>query len=247
MSYKYLRNRIITGFLCFILFAGCETKHRDYYYVVENSADAAGNVLLIYLLNGVTETQFRWLEPNESFLIYERKGVSGDDIWNIETSTLMYAFPTIVATNHDVTQMTEELSQRNYWPPQPNKQDGNGVYLLKITDDLFVLEKQGCDYLVHNMTDDSLFVTSALHGYARRRDTIVCGQTANIGWAEIFTYSENIQDTDKYIEKKLSGIATLSVKYKENSKNIDLKKQNLFNWQIEEQTCTLIVDESVFN
>jgi len=247
MSYRVHRIRIITGLLCVILFAGCETNHHNYYYVVQNSADTTGKVLLTYSLNEVTETQYRWLEPDESLEIYERKGVSGDDVWNIETSALIYAVPTLVATNQDATKMTEELSQRSYWPPQPDKQNGNGIYVLKITDDFFVLEKQDYCYRIHNMTDDSLFVTSSLLGDSRRRDTIVSGQAANIGEVKIYTYNENLQSTAKYVEKKLSGISSLTVKYKEDSKNIDFKKYKSLNLQIEKQKCTLIIDQSIFN
>ena len=245
MSYRF--HRIIIGLLCAILLAGCETNHHNYYYVVQNSVDTTGNVLLTYSLNGVTETQYRWLEPDESLEIYERKGVSGDNVWDIETSAVIYAVPTLVAINRDATKMTEELSQRSYWPSQPDNQNGNGIYVLKITDDFFVLEKQGCDYHIHNMTNDSLFVTSSLLGDSRKRDTIVSGQTANIGGVEIYTYNENLQSTDKYIEKKLSGISSLTVKYKEDSKNIDLKKYKSLNLQIEKQKCTLIIDQSIFN
>jgi len=248
MNNRFYRISIIIGFFCIIFLAGCGTNYRDYYYEVQNSVDTTGNVLLTYSLSGITEIQHKRLEPDESFEICERKGVSGDDVWNIETSALMYAIPSIVAANEDSTKMTEELSQRNYWPSQPNNRDGNGVYVLKITDDLFVLERQDYHYHIHNMTDDSLFVTSTLLGdNSRRRDTIPSGETADLEKVEIYTYNEDLQGTDKYVEKKLSGILSLTVKYRENSKNIDLKKYKLLNLQIEKEKCTLIVDHSIFN
>ena len=244
---NYRSHRIIIGLLCVILLTGCEANHHNYYYVVRNSADTTGNILLTYSLNGVAETQYRWLEPDESLEICERKRVSGDDVWNIETSAVMYAVPALVATNRDADRMTEELAKRSYWPAQPENRNDSGFYVLKITDDLFVLEKQNYYYHIHNMTDDSLFVTSSLLGDSKKRDTIVSGQTANIGNVEIFTYNENLQGSDKYMEKKLSGISSLTVKYREYSKNIDFKKYKSLQVQIEKEKCTLIIDQSIFN
>jgi len=247
MSYRIYQIKVIAVLLSMALFAGCETGHRNYRYEVLNATDATGEVLLTYLLNGEREAQYKWLEPNELFEIYERKEVSGSDVWDIETSASMYAVPAIVVTNQDFSKMTEELSQRNFWSRQPENENGTGVYLLRITDDLFVLEKQDYHYYIHNMTDDSLFVTSTLLGNVRRRDTLESGQIAHIGQVEIYTYSEDFQDTDKYIEKKLSGISSLSVKCKEKLKNIDLKRHNLLNLRPEEEQCTLIIEQSFFD
>ena len=247
MICKFCRISVVIYLFGFILFSGCETGKRDYYYVVQNMADNTGRVQLTYSLNGVMENQSKWLEPNESFEIYARKEVSGDDIWNIETSSLLYAVPAIVATNRDSVKKTEELSLRSYWSPQPENRDGNGVYLLKITDDMFVLEKQEYKYLIHNATDDSLFITSSLLGDARKRDTIVAKDTISIGQVKIFSYNETLQGTAKYIEKKLSGISSLTVTYKGILKNIDFKKYKSLNLQPCQQQCILVVDRAVFD
>ena len=204
--------------------------------------------MVAYSLNGVPEVRQKWLEPGQSFEIFDRKKVAGNGIWNIETSSVMYALPKITATNHDASRITEELSQRKYWSPQPENRDGKGVYTLKITDDLFVLERQELyGYYIHNAMDDSLFVTCSILGDpARRRDTIIAGQTANIGEATIYAYNEGHWGTEKYIEKKLSGIYSLSVKYREITKNINFNNHKLLNLQTEREQCTLTVDQTVF-
>jgi hypothetical protein len=248
MNHKFHIIKIIFSFLCFLFFSGCETEHHDYHYIVQHSAGATGGILLTYSLTGVPETQQKWLEPDEFFEICERKGVAGSGIWNIETSPALYAIPKITATNHDASKITEELSQRKYWSPQPEERDGKGFYTLKITDDLFVLERQEIyGYYIHNAMDDSLFVTCAIHGDpGRSRDTIVAGQTANIGQAEIYTYTEDHWGTDKYIERKLSGISSLSVKYKEISKTINFNNRKLLRLDVDKERCTLTVDQAVF-
>lgn len=249
MSYKFYKIEIVFGFLCFILFSGCEADRHDYRYEVQHSASATGSILLTYSLNGATEIQHKGLEPDESFEIYERKGVSGDGIWNIETSSTLYAIPKIVAANHDASKMTEELSQRRYWSSRPEERNGNGIYTLKITDGMFVLERQEFyGYCIYNATDDSLFVTSSLTGNPeRRRDTIVAGQTGSIGSTTIYTYNEDYRGADKYIEKKLSGISSLTIKYRERSKNINFKNHKLLNLNIERERCTLTVDQAIFD
>ena len=245
MSHKFHIIKIIFGFFCFILFGGCGTDYHDYYYVVHHSAEASEGILLTYSLNGVSEIRHKWLEPDESFEICERKEVSGNGIWNIETSSTMYAIPKITATNHNASKITEELSQRKYWS-QPENRNGKGFYTLKITDDLFMLEWQFYHYYVHNATDDSLFVKCSSTGTAIRRDTIVAGETANIWEAEIYTYSEEHRDTEKYIEKKLSGISSITVTYKELSKNINFNNRKSLHLQIEKEQCILTVDQAVF-
>ncbi len=249
MNYKFHKIISILGLFCFILFLGCKADHHDYYYIVQNSTDTIGDILLTYSLEGETETQER-VKQGESFTVYERKGVSGDDVWNIETSSALYAIPAIVATNLDSTRMTEELSQRSFWPSQPDNLNHNGIYTLKITDDMFVLEKQeGYNYYVSNATSDTLFVTASFSGDIRKRDTIAREQTAKIGEAEIYTYNETLHGTDKYIEKKLSGISSLTVKYKGNSKNIILKNYKLPNLQVEveEQQSVLTLTNRFFD
>jgi hypothetical protein len=249
MSFKLHQISIVTILLSLLFLGGCEVGHRDYQYVVRNSTESDDWFLLTYSLNGVTEPQQIWLEPGDTFLICERKGVAGDDIWNIETSAVMFSVPSIVAANGDLSRITEELSQRAYWPAQPKNQNGVGVYELQITDDLFVLEKQWHTYYIHNKTDSTIVVESKFKdAEGLRRDTIANREKAEIGSVEIFAYNdETLQKTDKYKERKLSGITSLSIKggSKDIRKSIDLKKPN-DKWVIEPEESTLNVDESVF-
>ncbi|MDR1730424.1 MAG: hypothetical protein LBR52_07165 [Prevotellaceae bacterium] len=248
MNYKLPEISAITVLLLSILLLnGCEVGHRNYRYIVSN--EISDSLLLTCLLNGETETQQIWMKPGSDTLIYERNGVAGDDIWNIETSPTMFAIHTLTATakNGNTTRMTDELSQRIFWSPQPEDRNGTGVYTLQIRDSLFKLEKQPNFYLVHNAMDTTIFVISEWHEKDRSRDTIACGETAEIGCAEVFVYDETWQGTDKYIEKKLSGIRSLTVTYKRISKSIDLKKPHLYKWNTSEPgKSTLSADSTIF-
>lgn len=250
MNTTYIfRSFKIIGFI-FVLFflSSCKEDHHNYHYKIQNTAENTGKIRLTYTLNDEPEAFEKWLEPNEIFEIYLRKNVTGDDIWNIETSSSLYVVPSLIATNEGETKMTEDLSIRSYWPANPTKEGENGVYFLQITDDLFMLEKQeSYSYLIHNGLTDTLFATSHLHGSERRKDTVVAGETINIGHVEIYTYNENLKGTDKYIEKKLSGISSLTLKHEENTQNVNLKNYKLLNLQIKEQECILTVDNSIFN
>jgi len=252
MSFKIYQISIATILVSLLFFGGCEVGNRDYQYIVRHSAKHNDTILLTYSLNGATEPQKRILAGvGDTLHIYERIDVAGNNIWNIETSAVMFAIPKMVAANNDSSRITEELSQRALWPAQPENRNGTGVYELRITDDLFVLEKQWHTYHIQNKTeDDTLFVISALLREPRRRlDTVLIGETKDIFGAEIFAYDDVLQETEpnKYNEKKLSGIVSLSITYKGISKNIDLKKPHLYEWNIERTKSTLSVNKSVFN
>jgi hypothetical protein len=231
-----------------ILFSNCKIGHRDYYYLIENSTETIGPVVLTYQIAENTETFTKTLLPEEPFFeIYKRPGVSGDDIWNIETSSSLYAITSLIGMNEEGDRMTENLSIRSYWPGLPEKVNGNGVYKLEITDDLFVLSRQsGYNYAVLNSLSDTLFVTVYLHGQSRQRDTLLAGELKRIGSNEIFTYPEEYNNMEKYKERKLSGISSLLLKYRQNSITLNLKNYKLFDWEIGKDQTTFKIDESYF-
>ena len=244
---RFFNIKYIFVFFLPVYLAGCQTEHHDYYYMVRNSTDTTGAVLLTYTLKEGNETQYRKLEPNETVEIYVRKDVAGNGVWNIETSSSIYVISSMTASNDSASCLTEELSIRTFWPPAPENNDGNGIYTLIITDDLFVLEKQAnYQYHIQNMTDDTLFVSSSF-GNIRKRDTIPYDQTVNVGEAEIFSYNETFKDTDKYMEKKLSGISSLALTYREKTVNVNLNSNyKTLNITIEKDKCVLIVEPSIF-
>ena len=217
--------------------------------MVKNSTDTTGAVLLTYTLKAGNETKSLKLEPNKTVeILYVRRDVAGNGVWNIETSSSLYVISSMTASNESTSRLTEDLSIRSFWPPAPESNDGKGIYTLLITDDLFVLEKQeNYQYHIRNMTDDTLFVASSFENI-RKRDTILYDQTLNIGEAAIFSYNETLKDTDKYVEKKLSGISSLSLTYKEKSVNVNLQTNyKTLNINVEKDKCVLIVESSIFD
>jgi len=231
----------------FVCWMGCQTEHHDYYYMVKNSTNTTGAILLTYKLKEGKNTDSLRLEPDETAEIYLRSGVSGSGVWNIETSSFIYVLSSMTASNENASRFTEELSIRNFWPSAPESNNGNGIYTLPITDDLFVLEKQeNYQYHIQNSTDDTLFVASSF-GNIRKRDTIPSNQTVIVGEAEIFSYDETLKNTDKYIEKKLSGISSLDLTYREKTKKVNLRTDyKSLNINPEREKCTLIIEPSIF-
>ncbi len=253
MNYKLSKISVITVLFSILFLCGCEVGYRDYKYIVRHSAESRDSIFLTYSLNGETELLTKRMGRGDTFVIYERKDVTGNDVWDIETSSSMFAVPSITATvNGDAIRMTEELSLRTYWAMQPPEQ-GSGVYELRITDALFVLENQQHFYGIYNSTDDTLFVISELFNKDRERDTIPPLNeqgSVDIGSVDIFVYDEEHCEADKKRcdEKKLSGIMSLSITYKEIRKNIDLKKPYLYDWDTtEREKSTLNVKESIFD
>ena len=242
MKYKLHQISIIAVFLSILFFAGCEAGHHDYYYVARY-ADTTGNgsYILTYLLNGRTEPQTRELKPGDTIHIYERKGVSGDDIWDIETSATLYAIRSIVAAKNDSSEITEELSPRTFW----SLQSGTGVYELRIDNSMFKLKKQLHSYLIHNETDTAIFVRVQK---SLQQDTIGEAKILPVREAEIYAYTTPERDSIKYRESLLSGISSLSIIYKGISREINLNKPYLYNWNFDEpEKSILTVDKSIFD
>jgi len=245
---RFFKIKYFFVFFLPVCLAGCQTGHNDYYYRVKNSTDTTGAVLLTYKVKGDNETYSLKLEQNETVDIYIRRGVAGNDVWNIETSASIYVLTSMTASNDSVSRLTEDLSIRSIWPPAPENSGGNGIYTLLITDNLFLLEKQpNYQYLIQNKTDSTLFVSSSI-GNINKYDTIPHSQTAKIGQAEIFSYNETLKGTDKYVEKKLSGISSLSLTYKEKPpvKVNLINSYKAGNIKIEKDECLLVVEPSIF-
>jgi hypothetical protein len=234
--------------LFIIFFSHCKVEHRDYSYLIKNSTESIGSITLTYQLPENPEIFTLVLSPEDApFEIYRRNNVTGDDIWNIETSSSLYAIKSLTAINESKDKMTEELSVRRYWSSFPREDNGKGVYEFEITDDVFVLSKQpDYRYYIRNALSDTLFVTSYLQGKSRERDTLLAGELKTIGSNEIFTYSEEYNNTEKYKEKKLSGISSITVRFKENSRTLSFSKYNYFNWDIGKDHTTISVDETYF-
>ncbi len=246
MNYKLFHTGFIAILLSLLFFAGCEKGYRSYLYVVRNESKT-DTFQLTYSLRDGSKLQQK-LEPEDTLHLCKRKDVLGGDIWNIETSSTMYAIPSIVAAKNDSSRISKELSQRIFWPVQPEEKNGMGVYELRIDSSLLVLEKiENYHYFIHSKMDDTtLFVvTSTLSGETiRQRDTIRGTNTGVELIVDIYSYGEKEKGTDEYNEKKLSGISSLSITYNGITKSVDLKKPYLYNWQIERKKSTLNLDSA---
>lgn len=127
----------------------CKEGEHDYYYRATNSTDK--RVTLNFKLNGDLEVYYDTLQPGETHTLTRRGGVTGDDVWDVETASEIYQFASLEACL-DSTAFTENIKLRSLWG-SVQEQDGNGVYTLNLTADLFTLKDHMYWYWIYNNTD----------------------------------------------------------------------------------------------
>lgn len=249
-----MNNIRFIGIIAFLstigILIGCETEHHDYIYKVKSTASTP--IQLTYKITGEDSLRHARLENGETLRICRRNGVSGDDVWNIETSSTIYTIESMIAANPDSSLLSENLSIRSYWPSSPIEEGDSGIYILEITDQSFILSKQtGFRYEINSEIQDSIIISSQTNGARLRKDTLVADKkNVTIGSADIYTYNDkaNKKESERRI-KKLSGLYSLSISLRRDgettNRSINLAKEDTL-FSLSENECVLNIKESLF-
>ena len=149
---KYIRRlfapALISAFAALTSMSCAEGEH-DYYYCVANNTGK--QVSLNFKLDGDPVTYTDTLNPGETHTLTRRGGVTGDDVWDVETAAEIYQFSALEACL-DGKAFTENLRLRSLWGNVREKDD-NGFYTLNLTPDLFTLKDHFYWYWIYNNTD----------------------------------------------------------------------------------------------
>ena len=232
------------------IFMGCETDHHDYIYNLKVSTTQPVHVS--YQINDEDSTHYMTLVKGDSIRLCKRSGVSGDDIWDVETSASIYKIKSLLAYTMDSSSMTENLNRRGYWSAKPVAKGDSAYYTMELTDQCFILSKQNdFTYKASSSTQDSVVITCFLNSEVKK-DTLFGGKnSATIGSSDIYIYNGNAKKEEK--EKRLqllSGLSSISLKLKKEGKDytrsINLTREDsLFSFSTNE--CTLNIKETIFN
>lgn len=126
----------------------CDEGEHDYYYCATNNTDK--EVCLAYQVVGDATTYYDTLQPGQTDTLSRRGNVSGDDVWDVETSAEIYQISQIDASIRDSV-FSGNLRLRHLWGAIQDK-DGKGVYNLSIEKEAFVYKNVIYFYLVKNNT-----------------------------------------------------------------------------------------------
>ncbi len=137
----------------------CDEGSHDYYYLAVNQTNRP--VYLSYRVANDYETYFDTLYPGQTDTLSYRGGVSGDDVWDIETSAEIYQLSAIEGSLFD-SAYSDNLRKRSLWSPVADN-GGIGVFTLNITPDMFPLKKQYYVYRILNNT--GLEFSCSVSGY----------------------------------------------------------------------------------
>lgn len=149
MLFKKLAVPAVVSAMVALSALSCSEGEHDYYYRATNSTDK--QVTLSFKLNGDFFTYYDTLQPGETHTLARRGGVTGDDVWDVETASEIYQFAALEACL-DSTAFTENIRLRSLWG-NVLEMDGNGVYTLNLTPDLFTLKDHMYWYWIYNNTD----------------------------------------------------------------------------------------------
>lgn len=147
--FKRLSVPVALATFAALSFFSCAEGEHDYYYCVANKTD--GKVTLNFKLDGDPLTYYDTLQPGETHVVSRRGGVTGDDVWDVETSAEICQFSALEACL-DSSSFTENLRLRSLWSNVQEK-DGNGMYTLNLTPDLFTMKDRMYWYWIYNNTD----------------------------------------------------------------------------------------------
>lgn len=143
-----MRNNVwkilmLTGILAS---TSCKEKSYDYEYHIVN--DQPCNVILKFTLDINNVSYEDTLAPSLDTLIYLRKEVTGNEIWDVESSLQVYPFKTIAAYRMNQLEDTmlldtsKNLKLRRMWEgvEEITKYgEERGVYTLHLVDSVFAI------------------------------------------------------------------------------------------------------------
>lgn len=151
--------------------SSCDEGKHDYYYCTTNKTDKA--ICVSYQNAGEFEMTTDILLPGMTDTICVRKNVSGDDVWDIETSAELFQVQKLECSIADST-YTDNLRLRSLWG-KVNVADGNGVYKLDITPDLFTVRNVKYFYFIQNDCDYILDLSITSGAYPGAKQDMVIG------------------------------------------------------------------------
>ena len=242
-------NIISSIFLIGVLLLSCQKEYFDYSYRIKNNSSYDTIIVTCSVMPSSlaikTDSTFI-LEKDKTFPLCSRLDVAGQSVWDVENTIKLYKIKELTVTTADGIFKTQDLSYRRHWAG-PLTEDGEGVYELNFTDNLFINKQQnGYEYKVKNELPDKLYLSYSKNSSSNssiQNDTIPSMTSKTIAIVDIYSYLGD--NTDLYMEAKLSGLRTLSLKYKDIKKNID-KKRDTTLFKIYEDSCVIIVKPEFF-
>ena len=128
--FKQLTAPVVVSALAALVSLSCSEGEHDYYYRVANNTEKT--VTLNFKLDGDPVAYFDTIQPGDTHTLARRGGVTGEDIWDVETAAEIYQFSALEACL-DGSSFTENLRLRSLWGGVQEK-DGNGIYTLSLGD-----------------------------------------------------------------------------------------------------------------
>lgn len=139
--------------------ASCDEGEHDYYYQAVNNTDQP--VCLAYKVVNTTETLYDTLQPGETDTLSIRRNVTGDDVWDIETSAELYQFSALDVSLND-SLFIENSRLRSLWGTVAERGD-QGVYTLNLSRSMFTLSNHNYWFWIDNNSSyDFHFTTTKI-------------------------------------------------------------------------------------
>ena len=146
--FKQLTAPVVVSALAALVSLSCSEGEHDYYYRVANNTEKT--VTLNFKLDGDPVAYFDTIQPGDTHTLARRGGVTGEDIWDVETAAEIYQFSALEACL-DGSSFTENLRLRSLWGGVQEK-DGNGIYTLSLKPDMFTMKDHMYWYWIYNNT-----------------------------------------------------------------------------------------------
>lgn len=136
-----MRNNVwkiimLTGILAS---TSCKEKSFDYEYRIVN--DQPCNVILKFTLDKNNVSYEDTIAPSTDTLIYLREDVTGNEVWDVETSAQVYPFKEIAAYRMtEPVDTSKNLKLRRMWEgvmETTKYGEERGVYSLHLVDSVF--------------------------------------------------------------------------------------------------------------
>lgn len=132
--------------LAAFLLVSCDEGEHDYVYCVTNHTDH--NVNLSYKIFDDSRSFSKSILPGQTDTLCWRRDVSGNDVWDVESGSEIFMISSLQADINS-SSFSDNLRLRNLWSGV-SERDGNGCYVLDITDDMFVYKSYKYYYGVTN-------------------------------------------------------------------------------------------------